>query len=228
MTEIDFNIKCWYKDGCNRKTDMCQKVCHRYLQMNYLISNCGMKHAERFLKPLAPMNLDVDAFVRLQTIKDNIVKFVSNSNNLFISSLYLQTGKTTWALKLLYKFFDEIWAGNGFVPRGYFIYVPEFLNKTRSFQYKETDEFKLVDKLLQKVDLVIWDDITSMELTNQEQNFINMYIDKRYLQGKANIYTGMHLSDEEKVKYLGNKLSCRLDSCENIIFKGLPYKGMSI
>ena len=37
MRNIDFRLKCWYEAGCNLKTDFCEKTCHRYLQMNYLI-----------------------------------------------------------------------------------------------------------------------------------------------------------------------------------------------
>ena len=48
----------------------------------------------------------------------------------------------------MYKYFDEIWAGSDFVPRGYFLYVPEFIDNARSFQYKETSEYKEIDKVL--------------------------------------------------------------------------------
>lgn len=223
MANLDFHLKCWYKDGCNRKTDFCEKTCHRYLQMNYLINNCGMKNATRFLKPIAPAKIDVKAFLRLQEIKDNIVQYVEDSRNLYISSHNLQTGKTTWSLKILYKFFDEIWAGNGFVLRGYFIHVPEFLNKTRSFQYKDTEEFKEIDKALKSVDLVIWDDMTSVELSSQEQNLLNMYIDKRILEGKSNIFNGMYLEEDVRLKCLGPKLNARLDNCEHIELMGKSY-----
>ena len=104
MADIDFRIKCWYENGCHLKTDNCQKTCHRYLQMNYLINNCGMKDAHRFLKPIQPQKADVKAYTRLQQIKDNIVTFTENSCNLYIASQQLQSGKTTWSLKILYLF----------------------------------------------------------------------------------------------------------------------------
>ena len=76
MANIDFNLKCWYKDGCNMADYNCEKTCHRYLEMNYLINNCGMKNAERFLKLLQPDERDIDAFLRLNDIKTNVVNFV--------------------------------------------------------------------------------------------------------------------------------------------------------
>lgn len=223
MVDIDFRIKCWYENGCNMKADRCEKTCHRYLQMNYLINNCGMKNASRFLKPIKPTKVDVESYKRLQNIKDNIVNYVDNGRNLYIASHNLQTGKTTWSLKILYKFFDEIWAGNGFRLRGYFLYTPEFLNKTRSFQYKETEEFKEIDKALKNVDLVIWDDITSMELSPPEQNILNMYIDQRILEGKANIFNGMFLEPSVRINSLGHKLNARLNACEQVELRGPSF-----
>ena len=224
MSNIDFRLKCWYEAGCNLKTDFCEKTCHRYLQMNYLINNCGMKNADRFLKPISPAKIDVDAYLQLQEIKDNIVQFVEESRNLYIVSHNLQTGKTTWSLKIMYKFFDEIWAGNGFVQRGYFIHVPEFVNKTKSFQYKDSDEFKKLDKAIKEVDLVVWDDISSLELNSNEQSFINMYIDKRMLEGKSNIFNGMYLDKEMGPKCLGMKLYSRLNNCEMVSLMGTSYR----
>lgn len=224
MSNIDFRLKCWYEAGCNLKTDFCEKTCHRYLQMNYLINNCGMKNADRFLKPISPAKIDVDAYLHLQEIKDNIVQFVEESRNLYIVSHNLQTGKTTWSLKIMYKFFDEIWAGNGFVQRGYFIHVPEFVNKTKSFQYKDSDEFKKLDKAIKEVDLVVWDDISSLELNASEQSFINMYIDKRMLEGKSNIFNGMYLDKEVGPKCLGMKLYSRLNNCEMVSLMGTSYR----
>ena len=224
MSNIDFRLKCWYEAGCNLKTDFCEKTCHRYLQMNYLINNCGMKNADRFLKPISPAKIDVDAYLQLQEIKDNIVQFVEESRNLYIISHNLQTGKTTWSLKIMYKFFDEIWAGNGFVQRGYFIHIPEFVNKTKSFQYKDSDEFKKLDKAIKEVDLVVWDDISSLELNSNEQSFINMYIDKRMLEGKSNIFNGMYLDKEMGPKCLGMKLYSRLNNCEMVSLMGTSYR----
>ena len=224
MSNIDFRLKCWYEAGCNLKTDFCEKTCHRYFQMNYLINNCGMKNADRFLKPISPAKIDVDAYLQLQEIKDNIVQFVEESRNLYIISHNLQTGKTTWSLKIMYKFFDEIWAGNGFVQRGYFIHVPEFVNKTKSFQYKDSDEFKKLDKAIKEVDLVVWDDISSLELNSNEQSFINMYIDKRMLEGKSNIFNGMYLDKEMGPKCLGMKLYSRLNNCEMVSLMGTSYR----
>lgn len=220
MADIDFRLPCWYKEGCNAKDYNCEKVCHRYLEMNYLINNCGMKNASKFLKPLNPEEGDIQTFEKLQEIKDNIVSFVKEAKNLFIASPQIETGKTSWALKIMYKYFDEIWAGNGFKRRGYFLYVPEFLNNIKSFEYKNSDEFKTIDKILRTTDLVVWDDLTTNQLSPQEQAIINTYIDKRVLEGLSNIYDGLFYKSETMVQYLGLKLSQRILKSELAIIKG--------
>lgn len=188
-------MDCWYQQGCNLFTEGCQKTCHRYLQMSYLIENCGMPDANKYIKPLVPEKQDVPAFMRLKQIKDNIVDFVEQGCNIYITSKKLGNGKTTWSLKLLYKYFDEVWCGNGFVPRGYFVYVPEFLNRY-SYNYKSSDEFKDLAKLLKSVDLVVWDDIAYSKLTQTECTVLNTFVDYRLMKGKSNIFTGCLLGRE--------------------------------
>ena len=221
---IDFKIDCWYSGGCPKEFPNCKKTCHRYLEMNCLINTCGMKHTEKYLKNIQPAKLDVSSFMRLKEIKDSIVSFTEQGSNLYIGSVNLQTGKTTWSLKLLYKFFDEIWCGNGFRTRGYFIHVPEFLGKLKDFSFRETAEYKRIDKCLKTCDLVIWDDITSQPLTPNEQNILNVYIDKRLMEDKANIFNGMYYKGEKLEQVVGSKLAIRLSESEVIVLKGKSVK----
>ena len=81
-----------------------------------------------------------------------------------------------------------------------------------------------IKQLLPKVDLVVWDDISSLELNSNEQSFINMYIDKRMLEGKSNIFNGMYLDKEMGPKCLGMKLYSRLNNCEMVSLMGTSYR----
>lgn len=184
--------------------------------------NCGMPDASKYLKDLNPKKKDVQAFLRLNEIKANIVDFVENGNNLFISSTTSQNGKTTWSLKIMYKYFDEIWAGSDFVPRGYFLYVPEFIDNARLYQYKETSEYKEIDKVLKTADLVIWDNITQNRLLENDQNLLNKYINKRFMEGKTNIFNGSLPEDLEQ--QVGKTLAEKLKLCEQVTLKGTYIK----
>lgn len=211
---------CWYENGCNLYQPNCIKTCHRYLEMKYLIDNCGMPHADKYIKPLTPENIDLPAFKRLKEIKDNILCFVESGDNLYIVSENFGNGKTTWSLKLLYKYFDEVWCGNGFKVRGYFIYVPEFLNNLRMFEYKNSAEYQQVSKAIHNADVVVWDDIGANNLSNIDHTNLSSFIDPRIIKGKSNIFTGNLLSDELKLA-VGNRLHNRIwDSSEVVKFIG--------
>lgn len=216
---LEPGMECWYRNGCNLYTENCYKTCHRYLEMHYLISNCGMKYASKYIKPIQPEKRDLKAFVRLQEIKDNVVSFVRNGDNLYIVSKNSGNGKTTWSLKILYKYFDEIWNGNGFRVRGYFIYVPDLLDKLKNQKYKETEEYKEIDDVIKKSDIVVWDDICSAS-TQADINILTRYIDYRCLNGKANIYNGNLLGNDLKEK-LGDRLFNKIyQNSEVVEFKG--------
>lgn len=209
-------MNCWYAEGCNLIEPNCEKICHRYLQMKYLIDNCGMPNADKYIKPLIPEKEDLPAYTRLKEIKDNILNFVSEGNNLYIVSENFGNGKTTWSLKLLYKYFDEVWCGNDFRVRGYFVYVPEFLNNMSMFEFKGTPEYHQLVNALNNSDLVIWDDIASTPLSKSDHVNLTTFIDSRILKGKSNVFTGNLLSDELK-EAVGNRLHNRIWDTSEII-----------
>ena len=213
-------MSCWYQQGCQLYKENCEKTCHRYLEMKYLIDNCGMPNADKYIKPLTPEEVDLPSFVKLKNLKDDILNFVENGENLYIVSENFGNGKTTWSLKLLYKYFDEVWCGNGFKIRGYFIYVPEFLNQLKLMDFKNSSEYKNLCKILNTADLVVWDDIASSNLTNSDHVNLSSFIDSRMLKGKSNIFTGNLLSDELR-QSLGNRLHNRIwDNSKVIKFVG--------
>ena len=226
MAEVDFKIDCWYGSGCTLKTERCQKTCPLYLEMNYMIVNCGMPDATPYIKTLIPTtDTEFKSYERLQNIKDNIVDYVTAGHDIFIVSNYSFTGKTSWAIKLMYRYFDRIWSGNGFKVRGYFLYVPDFVTKLKAFSYKETAEYKEIMHNLEHCDLVIWDAITDVTLNEHEQGLLSSVLGKRFLKGKANIYTG---NAKVNLEVLGRNLADKISMAERILLDGQSRtKGMN-
>lgn len=208
--------KCWYKDVCN--VNECSS-CIRFLEMSALVENSGLVNF--YPSVLRAPACDADAFYRLRDIKDNIVEFVENGNNLYITSSYTGNGKTTWATKLLLKYFDSIWAGNGFKTRGLFIHTPTFLLKCKDFGNTD-DNFNLLKSNIPTVDLVVWDDIASTSLSPFDYNQLLMYIDIRVSNRLSNIYTGNLVDRKLLQKALGDKLTSRIlgNNTEIIVFNG--------
>lgn len=210
--------ECWYKDVCQND---CDCYCLRFAEMSYLIEHSGVPenkcHSASLSMWVDPD--DYDAYCDLADIKSGIKEFVDAGKNIYIYSNITGNGKTTWAIKLLLKYFDEVWAGNGFRTRGLFISVPAFLTQLKNFNSK-SDELERIKSELGKVDLVVWDDIASTHMSNYDHSQLLSYIDQRVLAGKSNIYTG-NLDKYAMEKQLGSRLTSRIwNDSERFEFKG--------
>lgn len=204
---------CWYKAVCTY--DQCTN-CVRYSEMKYLMEHSGLPKSKQ-----RPIQLDGSkdrrAFVALSDIKDDILNFVNEGESLYIFSAFTGNGKTSWSIKLLLKYFDSIWAGNGFRVRGYFQHVPTLFNTLKDFS-KSHDALK---HTLEHADLVVWDDIASTKLSDYDQQQLLILIDSRVSEGLANIYTGNLTSHELLVKAVGDRLASRIWNMSTLVeFKG--------
>ena len=204
---------CWYREVC---TQDCSFSCIRYLEMSYLMENSGIPKSKQKPIDLYPSDEDYDAFVRLAEIKQHIDEFVKDGRNLYITSAKTGNGKTSWAIKLLMKYFDKVWAGNGFNVRGYFIHIPSLLLNLKDFNNPNTDINKIKKNLL-TADLVVWDDIASTVVSNYDYSQLLMFIDTRCLNDKANIYTGNLNTKSALNKMLNDKLASRIWELSEIV-----------
>lgn len=210
--KLNSNSDCWYKDVC--QTRKCVN-CIRFAEMSYLMQNSGLPKAKQHTISLIPnTENDYKMFERLANIKDNIVNFVDIGDNLYIASKYTGNGKTSWSIKILMKYFDSVWAGNGFRVRGMFVHVPNLLLKLKDFNNPLPAKFR---QDLENCDLVVWDDIASSELTNYDYSQLLMYIDSRILAERSNIFTG-NIVEETKLKNIvGERLASRIYNSSQII-----------
>ena len=117
------------------------------------------------------------------------------------------------------QYFNEIWAGNGFIERGLFINVPVFITSLKNNISNKDENLSKVLELIPKVDLVIWDDIATDYLTPYEHGMLLSYIDQRNLSDKSNIFTG-NVKPDRLVSKVGERLSSRIKSGILIELKG--------
>ena len=216
----DRNPECWYKEVCLADISECNN-CIKFLEMQYLMENSNLPKVRQRPQLLQAPSCDVDAYKRLATIKSDILNFVEQGRNLYITSAGPGNGKTSWSIKLLLKYFDEVWAGNGFNVRGLFVSVPLFLLKSKEFKTID-NAFELLKKRMYLVDLVIWDDIASTDMSKYDYSQLLACIDARILEGKSNIFTGNFDTKDELEECMGQKLASRLfgANTEIITFKG--------
>ena len=209
--------RCWYEEVCTQKADMCYSTCIRYNEMAYMIDNSGIPKAKQ--RPIIlDGGEDYDVFAQLADIKDNIVEFVHDGNNIYLASERTGNGKTSWAIKLLLKYFDQIWAGNGFQVRGLFIHVPTLLMKLKNFDDPLSKSYK---QQILECDLVVWDDIATTQISNYDYNNLLNFIDYRLAEEKSNIFTGNQTTKDNLENILGVRLASRVwNPSQVFIFKG--------
>lgn len=211
--------ECWYKDVCQNE---CSNTCIRYLEMKYLIDNSNIPKSKQY-PVILQAGKDYNAFCELADIKDDIVAFVEEGCNLYITSECTGNGKTTWSIKLMLKYFDKIWAGNGFRVRGLFVHVPTLLNQLKNFNKPLSEEYK---HNLLECDLVVWDDIASTDMSAYDYSQLLSYVDQRIFSEKANIFTGNLPTCESLAKAVGEKLASRIYRSGTVVeFKGKDRRG---
>lgn len=199
------NENCWYKDVCDNE---CTNNCLRYNEMKFLMDNSDIAPKKQIPDKLVPESIDRQAFIQLNEIRLDIVNFVNNGENLYIWSNHTGNGKTSWSLKLMLRYFNEIWAGNGFRVRGKFAHVPTLLIKLKDFNNPLSDEYK---NDIMNCDLLILDDIASTGISQYDLSQLLLYIDHRSTYGKSIIYTG-NISPNELQSVLGERLASRINS----------------
>lgn len=195
---------CWYKDVCQES--ICDG-CIRYMEMEHLMDSSGIPKIRQYPTQLIPEDCDYEEFLNLSEIKSNIVDLVNTDFNLYICSTNTGNGKTTWAIKILLKYFDGIWAGNGFRTRGLFVHVPTLLLQLKNFQNPLSEEYK--QNILES-DIVIFDDIAVSGVSPYDYNNLLMYIDNRLLNGKTNIFTSNKVTRKDLESVIGSRLASRI------------------
>ncbi len=227
--EYTFNREnCPYKEVCSLYQDdnHCNSGCIRFMEIDYLLHMSRLPKNRMKALVLKPEVEDLDSFVRLKSVKDDIINFVDNGCSLYLFSTNTGNGKTAWAIKLLLKYFDEVWCGNGFKPRGVFINVPNFLRMVTENVMNPTPEFIELKRLIAEVDLVVWDDIGATKLSDYDHKNLLSFIDQRVLSEKSNIYTG-NLPGDALPEALGQRLASRVYNESSVVeLFGQDRRGM--
>lgn len=184
-------MNCLLSSQCKDfNSDKCNKFCPKYFTMDWLIQRSNLPLSKRKESVLVPNSCDVEQFKRLQYIQDNIEMFVKDAHNLYICGNNPQNGKTSWAVNLLLAYYKTVPQGTMDINKGVFVSVPTFLQKWKDNMNNYDVNFEYFRNRLQTCDVVIWDDITSNNLSNYDSNVLYTYLNERHLQEKCNIYTG--------------------------------------
>lgn len=212
------NTDCLYLSVCTNK---CTDSCIRYCQMKRLLELSNLPKNQQKKVKIKGIDVDIDAFKKLDKIKSNIVNFVNNGKNLYICSKTCGNAKTSWAINIMLKYFDQTWHNSYDVTRGLFVYVPSFLLDLKKFN--NVPEY--VERILE-ADLVIWDDIGfTSTLTEYEHEQLLHFIDYRISSNKTNIYTSNITTEKELSVSVGARLSSRIFNESTVVkFEANDYR----
>lgn len=204
---------CWYKRIC---TEQCSENCIRYKLMYSLFKQSNLPEALWDYKELICHEKDLQVYKKLQAKSDAILNFIEAGNNLYIYSENCGNGKTTWAVRLMYSYFDKIWHKSCFDCKALFVSVPKFLYNCKRSISQDVKGFEELCNLISEVDLVIWDDIGEMKASDYEHQILFQYIDDRINSKKSNIYTS-NKNKEQLEDVLGVRLASRIYNCSECI-----------
>ena len=204
---------CWYKRIC---TEQCSENCIRYKLMYSLFKQSQLPEAQWDYKYLVCNGADLSNFTQLKAKSESILKFIANGNNLYIYSENCGNGKTTWAIRLMYSYFDKIWHKSCFDCKALFVSVPKFLYNCKRSISQDVKGFEELCNLISEVDLVIWDDIGEMKASDYEHQILFQYIDDRINSKKSNIYTS-NKNKGQLEDVLGVRLASRIYNCSECI-----------
>lgn len=201
---------CWYNKKCSEK---CYANCIRYKLMYSLFNQSQLPEPLWEYRDLvAHENGDVGAFTKLNDISRKMDAWVDTGNNLYIYSSNVGNGKTSWAIRLMYSYFDKIWHKSCFDCKALFVSVPKFLYNCKRSISQDVKGFEDLCDKISKVDLVVWDDIGEVAVTGYEHQILFQYIDDRINSRKSNIYTS-NKSSETLKDVLGDRLASRIYNC---------------
>ena len=204
---------CWYKRIC---TEQCSENCIRYKLMYSLFKQSNLPEALWDYKELVCHEKDLQVYKKLQAKSDAILNFIEAGNNLYIYSENCGNGKTTWAIRLMYSYFDKIWHKSCFDCKALFVSAPKFLYNCKRSISQDVKGFEEFCNLISEVDLVIWDDIGEMKASDYEHQILFQYIDDRINSKKRNIYTS-NKNKEQLEDVLGVRLASRIYNCSECI-----------
>lgn len=215
---------CWYKDACSESgTTDCTIYCIRFGQMKHMIETSNLPRKFCYPTKLVPESRDLKAFQELNEIRLDIVNFVMNGENLYIQSANSGNGKTSWASKLLLRYFDRVWDNNCYNERGRFVSVPELLMSIKLAPYKDQTITTELNKL-KSLDIVIWDDIGGTTANQNELDLLFSIISYRIANGLTNIFTG-HLDYEDLAQKVGSRLADSIYNNSIVVqFKGVDRR----
>ena len=223
-------MNCYWKDNCKLyKKNQCQgEDCIKFYKMSKLYKNALMtdKQKEHIQLHLDADGADRDIFVYLKNIEEHIEQFINEGQNLYLHSNQCGNSKTSWAIRLLQSYINNVWYKVNMDECALFINVPRFLIELKSNISQRSEYAEGVLKCVNTAKVVVWDEVGTKSLSAYEHENLLTYINARLDKGLSNIYTS-NLTPSELKDAVGDRLYSRIvNNSIDLCFKGADKRGI--
>lgn len=201
---------CPYGLGCNKR--YCESdFCERHYRINTLYQYSLLTPIQQQYKPLKvdADGTDVAEFTRLSRIEKGIKRFVKEGYNLYLHSYTCGNGKTSWSLRLLNSYIQQIWNESNLSCQALFVSVPRYLLALKDNISGYNEYAAHINKYILTADVIVWDDIATKVGSEFELNHLLNAINTRMELKKSNIFTS-NLGKTELTASLGERLASRI------------------
>ena len=201
---------CPYKKKCSG-VDCDKDFCMRKYRLDCLYSKSLLTDKQLQIGMLYPDKNGTDRheFEQLANLEKVMAKFVKNGANLYLHSYNCGNGKTSWSIRLLTAYFNQIWFESNFGCQGLFISVPRYLLALKENISERNEYAEYINAHILDADIVVWDDIATKMGSEFELNHLLNMINTRMDNGKSNIFTS-NLGNKELTNALGERLASRI------------------
>ena len=184
---------CPYRSICEeyKEDGTCPEMCTRFYEIDTIFYKANIP--KRYLQPykLCPDDKDIDAYEELSFYKDNIWNLVQEGFNLYLHSNVRLNGKTSWGIKILQNYIHIIRKDNTDKTRGLYVDVGEYLAQLKaSFDSYDNEDIENFKRDIDSADLVVWDNIDEVKLTEWERATLRQHVKKRLANNLSNIFIG--------------------------------------
>lgn len=220
------NNECWLKNECNCKD--CNNFCIKLFKLDNLYEQAliPLNQRKHINFVLDSDGTDREAFKKLKYISDNIDQFIKDGKNIYLHSINVGNGKSSWAIRMIQSYFNSIWYKSDITCKALFIHVPTFLLNLKDNISNKNDYIDHIKQNVLKCDLVVWDELGIKTATQFEMENLLSLIDNRLTNNKSNIYTS-NLNGEELQEKLGDRLYSRIvNLSEDIELFGCDKRGL--
>jgi len=206
-------------------TDKCLPNCYWYYISSALYNVSEIPETWRKEIKLVPEEVDLQMFTICKQFENAVLGHVEKGNGLFIYSNSVGNGKTSWAMKILQRYIQELsMTGIRFDgPKAYYVNVSELFETLRTNMENKEVTIK-IEKAIQDADLVIFDDMGVEAPTTWVKNKLYNYINYRYMNGKSMIVTS-NLSFDQLGAKLDKRIADRIaEKCRPIHLRGISRR----